>query len=282
MPITGRWIRDTILGGCVALACAFAGYFLTHRWQTMSELMLGLLLGGVLFVYAGARFARVELPRARLGWIAVALGLAALFFVDPRSAGAGILVLASGLAGPAASPIVRLVLAFVLASAAGWAGLCAGEMVPLSHEIISVFALAGYVGAASSLRGGPPVGRGLLTAIITVIAAGLVAMVVLGLYRPMAFVVGLFGIWLLVYITLFGVKALKKPNAVRIILFSDHALGGIGLLAAALLAFPLWKEQTAELAWPVIAGLFSMLVLRLWPYICRKTASVGRAPMEKQ
>ncbi len=282
MPITGRWIRETILGVCVALVCVFTGYFLAHNWQTSDELALGLLLGGVLFIYAGARFARVELPWARLGWIAVVLGLAALFFADPRSAGAGILVLAAGLAGPTVSPGVRLVQGLVLASAAGWAGLLAGETVPLTHEIITVFAIAGYVGLANSLRGGRSVGRGYLTAVIVVIAAGLVAMVVFGVLRPMAFIVGIFGVWLLVYIVLFGVKALQQPKVVRVALFADHALGGIGLLAAALLAFPLWREQTAELAWPVIAGLFSMLVLRAWPYVCRWTASVGHGPTEKE
>ncbi|MFO7899747.1 MAG: hypothetical protein R6V58_11895 [Planctomycetota bacterium] len=263
-------VRALVIELVAAAVAAWAGYFLAHSWQTLDEFELGLVLGGVLFGFGGARLARLRVRRARFGWAAAAVGLAALLAVDTRSFGAGLLVVAAGFVRPPAGPVPRLALGLLLGAGAGCAGLVSGR-IPGPGAAVSVAALTAYVGLACAVRSSRPVGRGGLAVVLAGLVAGLIATAVLGAFRPMGLFVVVFAVWLLIYVAYFGVHALRRTTAERLELLGEHLLAGAGLFAAALLGLAIPEDGTAELAWPVLAGVFSMVVLRSWPTVRRGT-----------
>lgn len=266
-------IRQFIGDLAAAAVCLWAGYFFCHTWQTLDEVELALLGVAVLGSYAGAAAIGAG------GWnragavAALAVAVAAAAYVNPLvlcsvAALFGLGLLRRRSDGTQAS---RFVLGLLLAGAALVAGVCASRQIPAA-ALWCGLALAGYVGLAESLRGTRPVAKGTFAMTLGALMAAVLGTAAFGFARPFGLLAAAFSVWLGVYLGWYGRLVLKQCTVARLRLFGDYALAGTGLFAGALLALqiPQGRRSVGELAWPVMAGAFAVVVIRVWPYMVKR------------
>ena len=105
----------------------------------------------------------------------------------------------------------------------------------------------------------------------------------------------MFVVWLAVRLWWSGRIVLRETSAAHVRLFAENALLGSGLLAAALLAAHIEPSEPTvgevvsgisrslgEAAWPVLCGLFSVVLARMWPYVVNSERGTGTRDSEHE
>jgi hypothetical protein len=267
----------------VLAVCTWTGYFLAHDWQTLDVLRLCLLLGGVVGCAVGSELMGRQRLTGGAGLIAPALlllGPAAMALADLRAlVAAAVLISVAVLGRTTAGRTVagRVVLDLLGAAAAMSAGLV--DFLPLTLSTgYAVFTLAAYVAATGLACGGPAaVPRGRLGLAVGIPVAIALMVGAVGMTRPFGLLSAAFGLWLALRLVLYGRRVLSGSSSARPADFAVLARFGTGLLAGALLTLSIDASapppggpegrMSAELAWPVAAGAFSFLAMRIWAQV---------------
>jgi len=268
-----------VLAEMAAIAiCLWTGYFLCHTWRTLSWPELALAGGGAVACSLGAHWLGAASGRTKPGAVLALAGLGAVAFGNVRALwGAvplGLLVLSRGILPGTLAP--RFVTGWLVAAAAALTGLVMGSAVSLTGVSYGV-ALAGYVGLAGSIAGPRPVSKGTFAIILAALLAAVLLVAGFGLTRPFGLLAAAFSLWLAVYLGWYGRQALKTCDRVRLRLFAQHALLGAGFFAGSLLTLEVrsGRPAMAELAWPVALGGFSVVMIRVWPYLGKRVRGPG-------
>lgn len=272
----GRDSRRLVCELAVTMVCVWTGYFLTHTWKTLDAGQLLLLGGGAVLCVGGTDWAGTLRHSRRGGaatWclggvVAIGIVLAALADFGALFA-AGVLSVVAVLRSGAvrSTPGVRCLLGLLFACAAVSMGLVVA--LPVSAQVGRIgLALGIYVGLVESARGNPPVARptfgmllGLMIALVLMVGA-------IGLARPHGLLGAALALWLAARLGIVGVRVLGRYTPGRVRSFSEQAQLGTGLMAGALLTMKIGSDgpnAAAELAWAVIAGAFSFVLMRAWP-----------------
>ena len=237
-------VRRVIGDVAVLVICVWTGYFLCNTWHTLNRLELVLLELGVAACYVALVWA---LARAGRGLPGATLG-------------------------------ARLLCGLLLGGVATFAGVLTRwpESAPVGPYAL---ALAGYVGLAASLRGPYPVAKGTFAVVCAGLIGGGLVLAGLGLTRPHGPATALLGVWLAARLAWLGHAVGPECRAERVEAFAESALAGTGIFAGALLVIriPEGRRELAELAWPMLAVVFSVVLIRVWPGIRKKTAGAVRS-----
>jgi hypothetical protein len=281
-------MRRLICDLAVVLVGLWLGYFLTHNWRTMHVQRLVFIALGAVVCYAGIGLALlgagrrpVALGVALAGAVAAGLGNERVPFALAILAVAALLRETVGRGRPA----VRFVFGLLFAAAATCVGLVV--TLPVSGQAGQIcFAFACYIGLAEALMGGRDVPKNTFSTVFALMLATMLTVGALAMGRPYGVVSAAFVVWLGLRLIWSGRVVLRDMNAGHVRLYAESALLSCGFLAAALLASNIGpSEQTVgevlsgvnrslgEAAWPILCGVFSILIVRAWPYIARSIES---------
>lgn len=274
LPTRTVEIRQFIGDIAAAAVCCWTGYFLCHTWQTLDEADLVLLGVAVIGSYGGALGVAAGGRNRVAGVAAAVLAAAAAWYAGPLAWYGVALLFGLGLARAGLERTLgsRLLFGLLLAAAALFVGLSGRPVAGVNVAFGS--ALAGYVAIAGALRGPRPVERGALAIMLAAMLVVVLVAAGAGLAMPFGLLASAFAVWLAVYLVAYGRHALKECNVLRLGLLGENALAGAGLFAGALLALhiPRGERSVGEMAWPVLAGAFSFVLLRAWPYLRRSSS----------
>ncbi len=290
-----RWTTEARRLACdlaVVLVGLWLGYFLTHTWQTLEfeKLLLAGLGSGVF--YAGLRWARQGAGHRPMSLAVMVAGAAAAAMADPRIPFALSLLLVSSLLRGrfnTARPAGRFISGMLFGGAAVCVGLVTALPLPPGVGAMAL-AFACYIGLAESLAGGRGASRATVGAVLALMLATVLLVASAGLRRPHGIIAAAFSVWLGLRLIWAGRSVLRATTVPAVRRFSELALLGSGLLAAALLAMRIEpadetvgevlggvSRSVGEAAWPVLVGLFSVLLIRVWPLVVRNAQGGGDA-----
>jgi hypothetical protein len=292
--------RGLVAELAAVLVCAWTGYFLGRGWADAEPGAALLVCSGAVVAAAGAmRVARdAAAPNAptaavrspRVGLVAVAVGSVAVTLATPYGAGvlpAGALVLAVLCEHCGRGGAVARRFAFGALAGAGAVGVgltAAGAWEPAA--LGSAAALAGYVGFACAART-PGISRQTFLALTFLMIATAIVIGAVGFLYPAYWMLSaLFAAWAALRLGLIAREVAAGFERYKVQRFAEEALLGAGLVAGALLVLKVGASARAgdpkvlsEMTWPVLAGAFSLLMMRAWPFLWRRreTSESGSA-----
>lgn len=276
----GRNARRLVCELAVSLPCVWTGYFLTHTWKTLDTEQLLLLGSGAALCVGGAALAGTlrhhrgnGAPMWCLaGLVALGILLTALANFRALFAAGPLLVVATLRSNEAwSAPGARCALGLLFACAS----ISMGPVIalPVSGQVILLgLALAVYVGLAETTSGDPPVTRPTFGMLLGLIIALVLMMGAIGLARPHGLLGAALAAWLAARLGIVGARVLRQYTSRRVHSFAKQAQLGTGLMAGILLTLTIkgnGRSEVAELAWPVVAGVFSFLLMRVWPLLVK-------------
>ena len=273
---TGTNARRVISRTVAALIALWTGYFLCHNRQTLNPTQLALLGVSVVVGYGGVLWALGMRGNRLIGMGAAVVSVAAAGAAAPGNplpaAPAAVLCLAACWQARAHGAMWRQFLAgFLFAGASVLMGLLTSwPILPASAGYGA--ALAVYVGLAESVGASRPVSKSQFAMVMAALVGGLLIGGSVNMWRPYGKVAAALLLWLAVRVGWYGSHVLKNCDSRRVEAFSESAVAGVGILAAALLVLqlPEQREKAGELTWPLIALASSVVLIRLAPYIGRR------------
>jgi hypothetical protein len=278
-------LRDAVAELAALLVCAWTGYFLVRGWADADWTAVVLVCVGTIVAAGGAlRLAHDaeaggRSARSRVGVLAALAGMAAVGMAG---------VIGWGL--PTGGQVLSIWLGHRLTRGnamyqftfGGMAALCAvvaganaaGEWPAWAGK--GALVIACYVGLAHVAQAHALRRQAFLAVVCLLIALALLIGATSFLFPEYWMLSVLFAAWVALRLGLIARKVLGtyEPRYVR--RFGQEALLGTGLVAGALLVLKVASSDVAgdpkavsELAWPVIAGAFSLAAMRVWPFLWR-------------